>query len=161
MKRLIFLLLTLLVTISLATSPAASADTLHVYRGRTSQTRPSHAMKVAFRVLQRVGMVRIKSVEIDFLLDCDDGSSTFWDAEHSWGLIGPQIQDGVVSIDRDLTPHSALHVRGTIRRRKGGEGTSTYNVALLDDDEQARLCTKTVRWDVHLSKVIRHWSPGD
>lgn len=41
MTRSILFLLTLVVTISLATSAVARADTLRIYRGDTSQTRPT------------------------------------------------------------------------------------------------------------------------
>ena len=163
MKRSILQLLTLVVIIGVATSTVASADTLRIYRGRTSQTRPARDRKVEFRVIKnkRFDTVRLKLVQIDFRLKCDDGSLTDWGPNVPFGPNGPAIMDGVFSFANHFEPNTALNVRGTIRPRKGGEGTASYTVVMLTDDEQPLLCTKDVTWDVHLSKVIRNWSPGE
>jgi hypothetical protein len=162
MKRPMVALIALSVSAILAASAPASADTLRIYRGRTSQTRPTHARKVEMRVVKdkRFGDVRLKTLQMGFRLECDDGSLTDWGAYPSFGLNRPQIKDGVFSFANHFEPNTALRVRGTIRPRKGGEGIASYTVVMLTDDEQPLLCTKDVRWDVHLSKVIRNWSPG-
>lgn len=162
MKRSFPSVIALCVIAILGASAPASADTLRIYRGRTSQTRPTHARKVEMRVVKdkRFGGVRLKTLQIDFRLECDDGSLTDWGAYPSFGLNGPEIRDGVFSFANHFEPNTALAVRGTIRPRKGGEGTASYTVVMLTDREEPLLCTKDVTWDVHLSKVIRNWSPG-
>lgn len=73
---------------------------------------------------ERFDTVRLKHVQIDFRLECDDGSLTDWGPDISWGFNGPEMSDEVFSFANHFEPNTALNVRGAIRPRKGGEGTA-------------------------------------
>gem|GEM_PF-4625515 len=144
-RRFVILTLFVVVLSLVGASAAFAAGKPHVYRGRTSQD-----LRIQFALVKNNhGALLMREVQMGITLTCEDTSV------QQWGL-GIGTYPGERLSGHDLTFDSvdtsmAIHVAGTFKR-DAASGTLTTNLAALDANEQAQLCsTGDLTWTAHRS----------
>ena len=158
MRKRPALALVVLVAIVLAwmAVPAAAAQRIRVYEGATSDSKP-----ISFFILKAEDGRFFKGFEIEFTMNCEDGSSEWWGMGSYWGGKSFALTDGVLLDIDENNGFDAIHIHGRIGQHRGS-GTFTYTVASLTPDEQAQTCTTgELAWQVEYdhTRIGPLWRP--
>jgi hypothetical protein len=144
-RRLVIVTLLVLV-LSLAVAGVASAAVKqHVYRGRTSQ-----GLRIQFGLVRnKHGNLLMQVMSMGISMTCEDAHVEEW----GMGLFtfpGERLHGQALTYD-SVDPLMGIHVTGTFKK-DSASGTLKTNLAELDANEQAQLCTTgDLTWNAHRS----------
>jgi len=95
---------------------------------------------IQFKLVKRPDRpLAMREVEFSAELRCDDGTSQSWGVGLGWGGRLPSLPSHALDLDL-LDSGTALHIHGKVQAVRG-EGTFSYTIAALTEDETAQLCT--------------------
>jgi hypothetical protein len=144
-RRLIVVPLLVIVLSLIGGIAANAASKLHVYRGKTSQ-----GLKIQFGLVRNQhGTLFMQEVGMGITMTCEDASVQHW----GLGIFtfpGERLHGHALTYD-SVDPMFGIHVTGTFKK-DAAFGTLRTNLAALDANEQAQLCTTgDLTWTAHRS----------
>jgi hypothetical protein len=142
--RAAYLLVVLIVLATTIHAAAASPRTrLRYYAGETSQGE-----SIRFTVAVRAGIARLRELELEGSVTCEDGTGFPFGAGIGFGgFSGPRIVDEQLEL-QDVFFDFGTVISGRLGAHRGS-GTVTQAFAALDAEEQAQVCsTGELTWQV-------------
>lgn len=146
---LAIVVLTAVLSVSMAVPAASSAPRVRLYAGEQSNGDP-----IRFRISKTDAGRFLKEVDMGVTVTCEDATTEDWSMGIGWGGGGLRLTDDVFLDFDNLFWGEAMHLHGRIGQQRG-RGTFNVNVAFLTPDEQAQLCTTgDLTWHVEYTRTL-------
>jgi hypothetical protein len=144
-RRLVLVPVLVFVLSLIGGSTAIAATKSHVYHGRTSQ-----GLKIQFGLVRNQhGTLFMRAVGMGITMTCEDASVDHWGLG-IFSFPGERLHGQDLTYD-SVDPMFGIHVAGTFKKDTAS-GTLKTNLAELDANEQAQLCTTgDLTWTAHRS----------